>query len=119
MFYVCAEPSNPRNVTIADRELTSASAKIVWTTPAAPNGAIAYYTVSYVIGHYSTSLGHLDVKTLNVSKLVHITLTNLNPYTIYTIWVQAINVEGGHHLVSNASAVKTFRTLADGKGVLT
>ena len=106
------EPSVPLDVTIDNNTLTAVSAKIVWTVSV--NDPVVYYDVSYVMGlHSSASVSAITVRT--VEKSNHITLKNLSPFTVYTVSVQAINIDRGYRLVSSASAVSTFRTLADGK----
>ena len=106
------EPSIPSDVTFDRNTLTAVSAKIVWTVPV--NDSVLYYDVSYVMGlHSNVNFSAITVRT--VEKSNHITLKNLSPFTFYTVSVQAINIDRGHRLVSSASAVRTFRTLADGK----
>ncbi|XP_062512181.1 receptor-type tyrosine-protein phosphatase epsilon-like [Corticium candelabrum] len=105
-----AKPSVPLDVTIDNNTLTAVSAKIVWTVSV--NDPVVYYDVSYVMGlHSSASVSAITVRT--VEKSNHITLKNLSPFTVYTVSVQAINIDRGYRLVSSASAVSTFRTLAD------
>ena len=106
------EPSVPLDVTFDKNTLTAVSAKIFWTVPV--NGPVLYYNVSYVMGlHSNANVSAITVRT--VEKSNHITLKNLIPFTFYTVSVQAINIDRGYRLVSSASAVRTFRTLADGK----
>ncbi|XP_062500440.1 tyrosine-protein phosphatase Lar-like [Corticium candelabrum] len=105
-----AKPSIPSDVTFDRNTLTAVSAKIVWTVPV--NDPVLYYDVSYVMGlHSNASFSAITVRT--VEKSNHITLKNLSPFTFYTVSVQAINIDRGYRLVSSASAVRTFRTLAD------
>ncbi|XP_062511998.1 phosphatidylinositol phosphatase PTPRQ-like isoform X2 [Corticium candelabrum] len=107
------KPSIPLDVLVDEGSLTASSAKIVWTAPATPNGLIAYYTVSYVIGQFSVANTSSAVKTLKgADKNLNFTLENLNSCSWYTTWVQATKEEKGKLLESDTSTVATFKTLA-------
>ena len=109
----CLEPSNPRNVKVVNR--TALSVKIVWKIPFTPNGQIAYYNVSYGMGDLSNDTRVSNLKTFQIYNTTKAILQTLKPFTVYTVWVQAVNVEGNNSLVGDASARKTFVTLKAGE----
>ncbi|XP_062509978.1 uncharacterized protein LOC134186081 isoform X2 [Corticium candelabrum] len=102
-------PSSPIDVQVVNR--TDVSVKVVWKTPVTPNGQIAYYKVSYIMGNHSHGTNVSDLRTSNVTGTREDILQNLKPFTVYTVWVQAVNIEGINHLVGNKSVEKTFQTL--------
>ena len=110
------EPSIPLDASVDKGSLTASSAKIFWKVPTTPNGLIAYYTVSYVIGQYLVANSSSAVETRQVAnESLNVILKNLSSCSWYTTWVQATRKEKGRRLESDTSAVATFKTLASGK----
>ena len=93
---------------VGQRSLTSTSVLIKWQRPESPNGIIAYYYVRYSVD----SATHQR----KVSGDTEVLLTGLVPFTKYSVWVNAVNVdESTMQLSSPASPVVKFTTLSDGK----
>ena len=113
--YGSLDPSSPIDVQVVNR--TDVSVKVVWKTPVTPNGQIAYYKVSYIMGNHSHGTNVSDLRTSNVTGTREDILQNLKPFTVYTVWVQAVNIEGINHLVGNKSVEKTFQTLKAGRWI--
>ena len=96
---------------VGQGSLTSTSVLIKWQRPESPNGIIPYYYVRYS-AHAFDSATHQR----KVSGGTEVLLTGLVPFTNYSVWVNAVNVEESRRqLPSPASPMVKFTTLSDGK----
>ncbi|GFO09660.1 receptor-type tyrosine-protein phosphatase s [Plakobranchus ocellatus] len=104
-----AEPSPPQNLRTI--KISRTSVTITWEVPATPNGIIKEYQLMY------QRLGDIydDYTILNISfpefPTHETTLSDLRPYTKYTVKVKAANVESGVMLWGDFSPPLVFWTL--------
>ena len=98
-------PSPPLNFTLSEVTMSSTELQASWIIPEFPNGVIMNYTVvcnGSIISIYDANLGSGDERA--------VTLTGLDPYTVYECSVFA-TTDGG---VGNASETSVARTAEDG-----
>uniref|UniRef100_T1JAT5 Uncharacterized protein n=1 Tax=Strigamia maritima TaxID=126957 RepID=T1JAT5_STRMM len=75
-------PGKPQNMDVA--RITDAMVKLKWGEPTNPNGVIQGYNLYCQHGNVT------DIRTIrNPHTKMEYLLTDLNPYTNYTIWVRA------------------------------
>ncbi|XP_013779211.1 tyrosine-protein phosphatase 99A-like [Limulus polyphemus] len=80
------EPSSPQNFTIF--RITNTTVRLHWAEPESPNGIVKGYNVHYM--HWQPLQNKTrKEKVYNPTPEMNYVLTNLQPYTKYTIWVAA------------------------------
>jgi hypothetical protein len=95
-------PSAPINVSIASIPSNPHQLLITWSRPLHPNGIIREYIVNYRKSGEDTHLRKLLVVSGTSEKVI---LDELEPYTVYLIFVQAYTNKGGN--LSNVVSGKT------------
>ena len=104
---------------VRQETLNSTSVEISWQRPLSPNGIVSYYIVYYRVGSRSAGTRESDTdKTQAVNDATGARLINLVPFTKYSVWVAAVNMEENEELVGNTSETEEFTTLADGKWIV-
>ena len=70
---------------------SSTSITVAWTEPSMPNGIIRHYIVT----HYRSVIGMSDAQQVTITSGTTAELTDLDVFTNYTIFVQAVTVAAG------------------------
>jgi hypothetical protein len=100
--FIETAPSAPINVSIASIPSNPHQLLITWSRPLHPNGIIREYIVNYRKSGEDTHLRKLLVVSGTSEKVI---LDELEPYTVYLIFVQAYTNKGGN--LSNVVSGKT------------
>ena len=107
LYVSISAPSAPDS--IAAEASSSTSVTVNWTEPATANGIIRHYNVTY----YRTDVGISDAQQVTVTSDTTTELSDLEIFTSYSIFVEAVTVA-----VGAASNTVTVRTSEDGKSAL-
>ena len=113
-----SEPGSPRSVRVRQGTLNSTSAVIRWKRPVHGHVVVSHYIVYYRVGNRSAGTRDSDIETQTVKDATDVRLVNLIPFTKYSVWVAAVNLENNKELVGNTSETEEFTTLADGKWIV-
>ena len=100
---------------VPQETLNSTSVVIKWNSPLFPNGIVSHYIVYYGFSSPSVYRPPSDIKMQTVKGDNDALLVDLVPFTRYSVWVRAVNVDKNQSLMGNASQVEQFVTLVDGK----
>ena len=83
------EPGAPWNVTA--RQVSSDSINVTWLVPARENGIISHYTVYY---RNDNITGSAELNETVFDNKTSITITRLDPFTVYAVQVTATTGAG-------------------------